>query len=122
MLTLTTESEGRNQADNHFSDFNVVGMSRAVGDDYFIQDDLGSPMSVINQLGELEEAYAYDEFGQEYGNIIDARNRFQPLSYTGYQKEAVGDTYFAQARRYDASIGRFMSEDKIKEISYFQYP
>ncbi|MBO6154050.1 MAG: hypothetical protein J6O60_01285, partial [Lachnospiraceae bacterium] len=93
---------------------NVVGLSRAVGDDYFIQDDLGSPMSVINQRGDLEEAYAYDEFGQEYCNIIDARNRFQPLSYTGYQKEAVGDTYFAQARRYDASIGRFVSEDKIK--------
>ncbi|MBE5896453.1 MAG: RHS repeat protein, partial [Lachnospiraceae bacterium] len=114
MLTLSTESKGRNQADNYFYDFNVVGMSRAVGDDYFIQDDLGSPMSVINQRGELDEAYAYDEFGQEYCNIIDARNRFQPLSYTGYQKEAVGDTYFAQARRYDASIGRFVSEDKIK--------
>ncbi|MBE5897015.1 MAG: hypothetical protein E7281_04560, partial [Lachnospiraceae bacterium] len=116
MLTLSTESEGKNQADNYFYDFNVVGMSRAVGDDYFIQDDLGSPMSVINQLGELDEAYAYDEFGQEYANIIDARERFQPLSYTGYQKEAVGDTYFAQARRYDASIGRFVSEDKVDTI------
>ncbi len=26
------------------------------------------------------------------------------------QKEAVGDTYFAQVRRYDVSIGRFVSE------------
>lgn len=32
MLTLSTESEGRNQSDNYFYDFNVVGMSRAVGD------------------------------------------------------------------------------------------
>lgn len=39
---------------------------------------------------------------------------FQPFGYTGYQKEEAGGLYYAQARRYDANTGRFISEDKIK--------
>ena len=38
---------------------------------------------------------------------------FQPFGYTGYQKEEAGGLYYAQARRYDADTGRFVSEDKI---------
>ena len=37
----------------------------------------------------------------------------QPFGYTGYQMEDAGGLYFAQARRYDAENGRFVSEDKI---------
>ncbi len=37
----------------------------------------------------------------------------QPFGYTGYQMEAAGGLYFAQARRYDAENGRFISEDKL---------
>ena len=39
---------------------------------------------------------------------------FQPFGYTGYQKEEAGGLYYAQARRYDADTGRFISEDKVK--------
>jgi len=39
--------------------------------------------------------------------------QIQPFGYTGYQMEAAGGLYFAQARRYDAGVGRFVSEDKI---------
>ena len=44
---------------------------------------------------------------------------FQPFGYTGYQKEEAGGLYYAQARRYDADTGRFISEDKIKGNGYF---
>ena len=116
MLSETIETENSIHTSQYYYDFNVVAMKKAAGAEYFIQDDLGSAMSVYDQSGALEEAYAYDEFGNEYGNIIDARERFQPFGYTGYQKEAVGDVYFAQARRYDAASGRFVSEDALKGI------
>lgn len=114
MLTETVETEERLETSRYYYDSHVVGMRRAGGDAYFIHDDLGSPMSVWNENGHMEEAYAYDEFGNEFGDVIDARDRFQPLGYTGYQKEAVGDVYFAQARRYDSGVGRFVSEDRMK--------
>ncbi|MBE5932601.1 MAG: hypothetical protein E7263_04145 [Lachnospiraceae bacterium] len=42
----------------------------------------------------------------------------QPFSFTGYQKDEAGEMYFAQARRYDAKAGRFVSEDRVKGNAY----
>ena len=38
----------------------------------------------------------------------------QPFGFNGYEMDEVGGLYFAQARRYDAGVGRFVSEDFIK--------
>ena len=38
----------------------------------------------------------------------------QPFGFNGYEMDEVGGQYFAQARRYDAGVGRFVSEDFIK--------
>ena len=38
----------------------------------------------------------------------------QSFGFTGYQMDGAGGLYFAQARRYDAGAGRFISEDLIK--------
>ena len=71
----------------------------------------GSAMIVVDHSGKCAAAYAYDEFGTDlYGN----QGQFQPFGYTGYQKDAVAGTYYAQAREYDAWAGRFVSEDIIK--------
>lgn len=114
MLAEEIETKESLEIKQYIYDFNVVGMKQAVGTDYFILDDLGSTMGVYDMEGNLQESYAYDEYGNEYGKIIDAKERFQPLGYTGYQQESVGNVYYAQARRYDAGSGRFISEDIIK--------
>ncbi len=36
---------------------------------------------------------------------------YQPFGYTGYQPDAVTGTYFAQAREYLPTQGRFAAED-----------
>ena len=77
----------------------------------YLNDMQGSAMSVVDHRGACVAAYAYDEFGTDlYGN----QGQFQPFGYTGYQKDAVAGTYYAQAREYDAWAGRFVSEDVIK--------
>ena len=38
----------------------------------------------------------------------------QSFGFTGYQMDSAGGLYFAQARRYDAGAGRFVSEDFLK--------
>ena len=73
--------------------------------------------------GVAVSSYAFDDFGRnidprtgkqrkhEYttnGNII------QPFAFTGYQEDEVSDLKYAQARFYDASTGRFQSEDNVK--------
>lgn len=80
-------------------------------DSYYLQDDLGSPMQLMGEEGEIRETYGFDEFGLKLDDRPEKQIR--PYGYTGYQVEAAGGRYFAQARRYDAGAGRFVSEDKI---------
>ena len=87
--------------------------------DFYLQDDLGSPVNLVNQDGQSIERYAYDEFGMP---CVYRENKVsglfagsaQPFGFNGYQMDEAGGLYFAQARRYDAGAGRFISEDFIK--------
>lgn len=85
-------------------------------DCYFLQDDLGSPMQLVDEEGDIRETYGFDEFGLDLGNLPE--RQIQPFGYTGYQMEAAGGLYFAQARRYDVENGRFVSEDKVNGSAF----
>ena len=96
-------------------DGNVAGMTDDGGSfDYYLQDELGSPIRFTDSDGEVAESYGYDEFGADiYGN----QGMIQPFGYTGYQADAISGTYFAQAREYDAGVGRFVGEDLIAGLA-----
>lgn len=88
---------------------------------YYLQDELGSPLRVLYDNGE-GNVYGYDEFGGELqgeNGENDAIGRYcrqgakQPFGYTGYCYDSIGCTYFAQAREYKPEIGRFLSEDIV---------
>ena len=79
--------------------------------EYYLRDDLGSPIRLLSENGELTESYGYDEFGRDlYGN----QGEVQPFGYTGHQYDRVSDTYFAQAREYVPGMGRFVETDLLK--------
>jgi len=74
---------------------------------YYLQDDLGSPIRLMNEHGMRREVLGYDEFG---GSLYRSF-RNQPFTFTGYQLDTVTNTYFAQAREYSPFVGRFISQD-----------
>ena len=79
--------------------------------EYYLQDELGSPIRLMGEEGEVTESYGYDEFGRDlYGN----QGKVQPFGYTGYQYDRVSGTYFAQAREYGADVGRFTKKDTFQ--------
>ena len=87
--------------------------------DFYLQDDLGSPVNLVNQDGQSIERYAYDEFGMP---CVYRRIRYldylpevpSHLDLMDIKMDEAGGLYFAQARRYDAGVGRFISEDSHK--------
>ena len=100
-------------------DSNVVSMAGANGSSYYLQDELGSPLRLLREDGMEQERYGYDEFGQETYFRQEQRtgrsnDRMQPFTYTGYQKDEIANTYYAQMREYQPVAGRFMGEDIIK--------
>lgn len=88
-------------------DFNLLSSKQ---DDYvshYLQDDLGSPMRLLNDVGLEEKVFGFDEFG----NALYDNYGSDSFTYTGYQFDGITDTYFAQAREYNPQVGRFISQD-----------
>lgn len=79
---------------------------------YYMQDELGSPLRVLYGNGN-GDIYGYDEFGRETSFVgrYSRQGESQPFGYTGYRYDAIGGTYFAQAREYQPEYGRFLGED-----------
>ena len=99
----------------YFWDGNVTGMEEEGREHFYFQDDLGSPMRLADEAGRSEETYGFDEFGNDIRTAKDIfKDSLQSFGFTGYQMDSAGGLYFAQARRYDAGVGRFVSEDFIK--------
>ena len=109
---LMSEDKAEQKEQTFYWDGNVAAMEEGETDSYYLQDDLGSPMQLMNEEGEIRETYGFDEFGLNLN--YHPEKQIQPFGYTGYQMEAAGGLYFAQARRYDAGAGRFISEDFLK--------
>ena len=56
-------------------------------------------------------AMSYDEFGVPVAKITIPR----PFGFTGYQTESIAGSYYAQARYYLPTLGRFGAEDLIRD-------
>ena len=109
------QKTGNNQDQTYFWDGNVAGMEEEGRDHFYFQDDLGSPMRLTDETGRSEEAYGFDEFGNDIRTAKDIfQDSMQSFGFTGYQMDGAGGLYFTQARRYDAGAGRFVSEDFLK--------
>ena len=108
---LQKEEEGC--AQTFLWDGNVAGVveDEATKGNYYLQDDLGSPIRLADKTGNSCAIYGYDEFGQDfYSNQVE----IQPFGFTGYQADSIAETYYAQARLYSSIQGRFIEEDIVK--------
>lgn len=107
---LQREESGEIQ--KYLFDSNVAGIIHQDGKrSYFLQDDVGSPIRLMNRDGNILESYGYDEFGCDVGY---KNSKIHPFGYTGYQKDRITDVYYAQAREYIPYIGRFAARDFVK--------
>ena len=132
MLERTVNGE----TENFIYDKNVISMSKAGDNYYYLQDELGSPMYMTGTDGATVSSYAFDDFGRGIdpftGRLKEAGkkhtkhgyttegNIIQPFAFTGYQEDEVSGLKFAQARFYSADNGRFVGVDLKKGI--IEYP
>ena len=105
---LERTEENRNQ--RYFWDGNVAAYEENGERNYYLQDELGSPLRIEDSAGILKESYGYGAFGED---LYQNQGKIQPFGYTGYQRDETAGTYYAQAREYLAENGRFAGQDLI---------
>jgi RHS repeat-associated protein len=77
-----------------------------------IHDGLGSVVGLTDEAGNKVAGYHLDAWGNfRFPAELDAsRNK---IAYTGYILDRETGLYFAQARHYDPSLGRFITQDSF---------
>jgi RHS repeat-associated protein len=86
--------------------------------DTAFRDHLGSPLRVLDETGCSLSSYSFDEFGVSQKNEglcgqngIESCSPALPFGFTGYLEDEACGGYYAQARRYLPTLGRFNSKD-----------
>ncbi|WP_458412186.1 RHS repeat domain-containing protein [Schinkia sp. CFF1] len=95
---------------------NLFNPKSSVQKNYYLQDELGSPIRLVDSKGKTTERYSYDEFGAPNGlkMALGLSKSSNPFGFTGYPYDPSTGLHFAQARYYAAGVGRFISEDGYK--------
>jgi RHS repeat-associated protein len=99
------------QTKSYLWDYNVVADISNESGQFYLLDELGSPLRFIRAGSGIVDSYSYDEFGND---LTGNQGIVQPFGYTGYRYDNVTGMHFAQAREYDSLIGRFSGVDIIK--------
>lgn len=105
------------QSQRYFWDGNVAAYEENGERNYYLQDELGSPLRLEDSVGTIKENYGYGAFGED---LYQNQGKIQPFGYTGYQRDEIAGTYYAQAREYLAENGRFAGQDLI--VGFIEYP
>jgi len=94
----------------------------AAGTTYFYEaDGLGSITSLSSSTGTLPQKYVYDTYGNLTSSTGSVTNPFQ---FTARENDSETGLYYYRARYYDPSVGRFLSEDRIRfdaGINFYPY-
>lgn len=95
---------------------NVISTIRPEGSGYawyLYSDDIrGSISSLTDESGDIAAAYEYDELGEI--EALTGANFDNELCYTGQIRDKETGLYYCNARYYDPTIGRFLTQDTYR--------
>jgi RHS repeat-associated protein len=85
---------------------------------WFAKDQQGSIRAVYSQNGSWSDALNATRASVEYdafGNLTFGTSSLRRFGFTGQQRDVESGMWFYKARYYDASTGKFISDDPIRQ-------
>ena len=105
---LVTETAGNKQSSYQRGHDVIARKFREESPDYYLADEMGSTIFILDQKQNIKKSYRYDAFGGIIEETGEIQNR---LTYTGQMYDNISGQYYLRARFYNPKIGRFLQED-----------
>jgi RHS repeat-associated protein len=110
---LVTDGSGTVVSDYVYGGSEVIARLDAAGNPvYYLTDDMGSVIGLVDASGNLVSRIIYDGFG----NVVsgdDGSSLGGDLRFQGQWLEGESGLYYMRARNYDAQTGLFLSRDAV---------
>lgn len=86
---------------------------------YYIYNAHGDVVGLVNDAGAVVNTYEYDA----WGNITyETETVDNPIKYAGEYYDDELDMYYLRARYYDPNVGRFTTEDPVRDgVNWYVY-
>ena len=97
--------------DQILADEQVTSLTSAGDVLWPLADNLGSVRDIVDSTGAVENHITYDSFGNVTSETDDTVDHI--YAYTGRDRDEESDLQYNRARYYDATVGRWISEDPI---------
>lgn len=83
---------------------------------YYLKDEHGSPVHLMDMKGKVIQSYSYDEFGRNRNPKNESP--IQPFGFICYEFSSISDAYFAHIREYQPGTGRFAAMDILPGVKH----
>lgn len=108
-VLLQSDTNGQTLATYRYGPDQLLSLDHTTeGQQYYLFDGLGSVVNLTKPDGSLQARYQYDAWGN---TRVQTGTSANPFGFTGHEKDEESGLYYFKARYYDASLGRFLSQD-----------
>jgi RHS repeat-associated protein len=87
---------------------------------FYVKDHLGSTRAVVDEAGDVVEAYDYYPFGLQSRSYKEKGDPLTKETFTGKEQDTESNLHYFGARYYDAGAGRWLSVDPL-QVKYLKY-
>lgn len=112
LLAYTKDGTTISSANILGTDGNIIGTYRGKTYHQYLKDVQGSTSSIVKEDGSLSAAYAYSDFGET--TELTGGGFDNEICYTGGIYDQNTGLYYLNARYYDPTTGRFISQDSYR--------
>jgi len=97
----------------YYANAQILKQDNSKGSYYYIHDRLGSVRLLVNDIGDVNNFYTYNPYGEDLASECSesVENNFK---YTGQWYDSEIGQYYLRARMYDPALMRFTARDPVK--------
>lgn len=112
-VILEVDDKGRQTARNVYGT-NLISRKVETETLFYLYNGHADVTALVDSTGTVQASYYYDAFGTPIAELTNENGKNNLIRYAGYHYDDETGLYYLNARYYDSTIARFLSEDTYR--------